>query len=123
VPETYWAYRYIEYVAAADVVQGYPGGNYRPEETVNRGQMAVYIARAVATPTGDAGVPEVPEGTPPTFPDVTASNDWAWCFRYVEFIAGLDIVQGYLDGTYRPANVVTRDQMAVYIARAFELSP
>jgi hypothetical protein len=29
------------------------------------------------------------------------------------------IVQGQPDGTYRPANEVTRDQMAVYVVRAF----
>ena len=31
------------------------------------------------------------------------------------------IVQGYLDGYYYPEAIVTRDQMAVYIARAFQL--
>jgi len=30
--------------------------------------------------------------------------------------------QGYDDGTYRPDSEVTRDQMAVYVARAFELA-
>jgi PKD repeat protein len=117
----HWAYRYIEYCAGAEIVQGYPDGAYHPDETVNRGQMAVYVARSVATPTGDAGVPDVPAGTPPTFSDVTADNEWAWCHKYVEYCATADIVQGYWDGTYRPGEAVTRDQMAVYIQRAFEL--
>jgi hypothetical protein len=30
-------------------------------------------------------------------------------------------VNGYGDGLYHPERPVTRDQMAVYIARAFEL--
>jgi hypothetical protein len=33
------------------------------------------------------------------------------------------VVQGYEDGTYQPLWPVTRDQMAVYVARAFELLP
>ena len=33
------------------------------------------------------------------------------------------VVQRYDDGLYRPEIVVTRDQMAVYVARAFELLP
>jgi hypothetical protein len=33
------------------------------------------------------------------------------------------VVQGYPNGTYRPANPVTRDQMAVYVARGFQLLP
>jgi uncharacterized repeat protein (TIGR02543 family) len=45
----YWAYKYIEYAHDRGVVQGYWDG-YHPEETVNRAQMAVYVARAFALP-------------------------------------------------------------------------
>jgi hypothetical protein len=31
------------------------------------------------------------------------------------------VVQGYPDGLYRPQRRVTRDQMTVYVARAFGL--
>jgi PKD repeat protein len=117
----HWAYRYIEYCASEDIVQGYPGGGYHPDDVVNRGQMAVYVARAVATPTGEAGVPEPSGGADPMFSDVTAGNDWAWCYKHVEYIAGLGIVQGYGDGAYHPEREVTRDQMAVYVQRAFDL--
>jgi M6 family metalloprotease-like protein len=117
VDATHWAYRYVEYCYANDLVQGYPSGAYHPDEVVNRGQMAVYMSRAVAG--GDEAVPEHIGGA--TFDDVTEANDWAWCYRHVEYCAAQGIVQGYWDGTYRPANDVTRDQMAVYVARAFEL--
>jgi hypothetical protein len=63
--QPYWAYDYIEYSAANDIVQGYWDGTYHPEEPVSRAQMAVYIARAVAG--GDGGVPEPTGG--PTFPE------------------------------------------------------
>jgi Tol biopolymer transport system component len=113
----HWAYRYIEYCAGNDLVQGYTDGSYHPDEAVNRGQMAVYIARAVAG--GDDAVPADTDG--PTFTDVTGANDWAWCYDYVEYCAAAGIVQGYSDSTYHPENPVTRDQMAVYVARAFGL--
>jgi hypothetical protein len=116
VPPDHWAYRYVEYCAAHGIVQGY-GDGYHPDEGVDRAQMAVYVARAVAG--GDEAVPEDTDGA--TFTDVTGTNDWAWCYRYVEYCAAEGIVQGYWDGTYRPGTEVTRDQMAVYIARAFGL--
>jgi hypothetical protein len=116
----HWAYRHVEYCAGADIVQGYPGGAYHPDEVVNRGQMAVYIARAMVTPSGDAGLPDPPSGAP-TFTDVTAGNGWSWCYRHVEYCYVQGVVQGYWDGTYHPEREVTRDQMAVYVARAFEL--
>jgi hypothetical protein len=117
VPADYWAYPWIEYAVSAHVIQGYPGGAYHPDEVVNRGQMAVYVARAAAG--GDEAVPEDAGGA--AFSDVTETNEWAWCYRYVEYCAASGVVQGYADGTYRPHLAVSRDQMAVYIARAFDL--
>jgi Tol biopolymer transport system component len=115
--EAHWAYPYVECCAAEGIVQGYWDGTYRPDEVVNRGAMAVYVARAVAG--GDAAVPADTDGA--AFTDVTEANDWSWCYRYVEYCATNGIVQGYPDGTYRPQLDVTRDQMAVYVARAFGL--
>jgi PKD repeat protein len=117
----HWAYRYVEYVKEQKVVQGYTDGSYQPDVVVDRGQMAVYIARSVATPTGEEGVPPVPIGAPATFSDVTADSEWAWCLKHVEYIAHLGVVQGYDGGTYHPEWAVTRDQMAVYVQRAFQL--
>jgi len=118
VPTDDWAYKYVEYCYGQAVVQGYWDG-YHPDETVNRAQMAVYIARAIATPTGEAGIPDPP--AEPTFPDVTATNEWAWCYRHVEYIHAAAVTRGYPDGLYHPEYPCTRDQMAVYVARAFGL--
>jgi uncharacterized repeat protein (TIGR01451 family) len=115
----HWAYRYIEYAVGEGAVIGYPDGSYRPAEQVNRGQMAVYIARVLVRPAGDAGIPEPPDS--PTFSDVTSTNDWAWCYPHVEYVAGQGVVAGFPNGTYRPEMNVTRDQMAVYVTRAFRL--
>ncbi|HUW13197.1 MAG TPA: S-layer homology domain-containing protein, partial [Anaerolineae bacterium] len=120
VSTDYWAYKYIEYAAEHNVVGGYPEGLYRPNEPVNRGQMAVFIARALVTPSGDAAV--LPGPAEPTFPDVTSSNAWSWCYDHVEHIAEKGVTQGYAyDGNYHPEYICSRDQMAVYIQRAFNL--
>jgi len=44
-----------------------------------------------------------------------------WAFKYVEYCHAHGIVNGYSDGTYQPGAVVTRDQMAVFVTRAFQL--
>jgi hypothetical protein len=119
VPTDYWAYKYVEYCYGQRVVHGYWDG-YHPEEIVNRGQMAVYIARAIATPTGEAGIPDPP--AQPSFPDVTSTNEWAWCYRHVEYIHAAGVARGYPDGLYHPGYTCTRDQMAVYVAKAFGLT-
>jgi hypothetical protein len=113
VPTGYWAFRYVEYCHDRGVVGGYADG-YRPEEIVNRAQMAVYVSRAIAG--GDGGVPPGP-GTA-SFPDVPTTQ---WAFRYIEYCKANGVVGGYPDGSYHPDEAVNRAQMAVYVARAFAL--
>jgi hypothetical protein len=114
----HWAYKYVEYAHDQGIVQGYPDGNYQPALTVDRGQMAVYLARAIATPTGEAGVPD-PGCTSPVFPDVACDF---WARKYIQYIKAEGVTGGYLDGLYHPEYPVTRDQMAVYVARGFGLA-
>jgi Tol biopolymer transport system component len=118
VPLDHWAYDYIEYAAAENVVQGYPAGDYRPLLDVTRGQMAVYVARAMVAPYGEDGLADYIPADPRSFPDVPSDH---WAYTHVEYCVENDIVSGYGDGLYHPESVVTRDQMAVYIARAFDL--
>jgi hypothetical protein len=113
VPTDHWAFRYIEACTAQGIVYGYGDGTYQPEETVNRAQMAVYVARALLGGGDPWEAPEVP-----AFADVPAEH---WAYRHVELCAALGIVEGYPDGLYHPEDQVTRDQMAVYVARAFRL--
>jgi hypothetical protein len=118
VPSTHWAYKHIEYAVAKNVVKGYDDGTYKPDLVVDRGQMAVFVARAMVTPGGDAGIPDpVP---PASFPDVSTGF---WAYKYVEYIAqpSVAVTKGYPDSNYHPEYVCTRDQMAVYVARAFKL--
>jgi hypothetical protein len=122
VGEDYWAYRYIEYCHDKGLVAGYPDGTYQPLTDVDRGQMAVFIARAMADPVGEVGLAGYVPPATPTFPDVTPTDDWSWAFRYVEYIAEQKVAGGYTDGWYHPERTVTRDQMAVYMARAFHLA-
>jgi hypothetical protein len=119
VAPDYWAYPYIEFAYAQKVVQGYPDGSYGPTIPVTRAQMAVFIARAVS-PLADR--PDLPSYyQPPVAPDFSDVPTDYWAFKYIEYCRSQGIVAGYADGSYRPEDVVTRDQMAVYIARAFEL--
>jgi hypothetical protein len=99
-------------------VTGYRDGLYHPERTVDRGQMAIFIARAIAG--GDAYVPRQVD-RPVYFADLTSAIR-PECYKYVEFLAQAGIVKGYPDHRYRPELTCTRDQIAVYVARAFELT-
>ncbi len=46
VPRDFWAYGYVEYLAAASVASGHCDGTYRPHSPCTRAEAAVYLARA-----------------------------------------------------------------------------
>jgi uncharacterized repeat protein (TIGR02543 family) len=120
VPVDHWAFKYIEFARSQQIVEGYPDGTYKPEVALDRGQMAVFIARAIATPTDRPGLTSYTPPPTPTFSDVPTSF---WSARFIEYIAQptVGVAHGYPDGVYRPEYACTRDQMAVYVARAFGL--
>jgi len=118
-------YKYVEYAHANEIAFGYPSdGLYHPEYEVDRGQMAVFIARAMVTPIGEPGMSTYVPPLIPTFADVTPDplDPYQACYKYVEYIAERGVTHGYPDGLYHPEYVVTRGLMAIYVARAFNLT-
>ena len=81
-------------------------------------ELAVFVARSTVFPLGEAGLAAL---TPPTtsFPDVPTDF---WAFKHIEYLNQNGVVVGYPDGLYHPEITVSRDQMAVFIARAFQLT-
>jgi len=63
----------------------------------------------------DGGAGQVAHLAAPLFPDVPFGF---WANREIELCADAGIVTGYDDSYYRPESPVSRDQMAVFIARA-----
>jgi len=120
VPPDHWAFRHIEYVKAQQIAAGYRDGTYQPTLALDRAQMAVFVARAIVPLSERPDLPSYSPPTTPFFPDVTQDS---WAYRFVEYLAqdSVGVIQGYLDGLYHPERPCTRDQMAVYVARAFEL--
>ncbi len=108
-----WAADWIEEAHQEGIVNGYSDGNYHPADPVNRAQMTKFVLLA----KHGAGY------TPPSFdtysfPDI-ADN---WAADWIEEAHQEGIVNGYSDGNYHPADPVNRAQMAVFLARGFDLA-
>ncbi len=123
VPVGSWAYSFVETVLHNGITSGCGAGLYCPAATVTRWQMAVFIALARA---GGADIPT--EGTIPGKGDFDCSPggtsvfadvppDDAGC-RHVHAIAASGITAGCGSDAYCPSGLVTRWQMAVFMARA-----
>ncbi len=109
VPSDHPFYTEIGKLSAWAVTLGCGGGNYCPEQSVNREQMAAFIMRA----RGEYSPP-----TPPTqrFNDVPPANPF---YHFIDRLAVLQITQGCSANPplYCPSNLVLREQMAGFLIR------
>jgi hypothetical protein len=82
---------------------------YCPQDPVTRGQMAAFLERALG----------LPPATSAPFSD-TEGHTFA---SSINAIAEAGITTGCAEGLYCPEELVSREQMASFLARAFELAP
>ena len=111
-PDAWWA-PYVERLAEMRVTQGCATGpaRYCPNQSVTRGQMSTFIARAFdLEPAPTAGFFD-------TFGHVHAAN--------IDALAGAGITAGCATepARYCPDDPVTRGQMSTFLARALRLVP
>ncbi|WP_052380408.1 S-layer homology domain-containing protein, partial [Paenibacillus camerounensis] len=107
----HWAKTEIELLAGKLILNGTGAGNFAPQQTVSRAEFAAMLVRSLGL-LPDAAADAA------AFSDVPAG---AWFAADAQAAAGLGLVQGYADGTFRPEAPVTREQLAVMAARALKL--
>jgi hypothetical protein len=117
VPQTSIYAPWIEELARRGLTAGCGGGNYCPDASVTRAQMAVFLLN---TAYGPGYVPPPATGT--AFDDVPAGSfaaDW------IEDLVARGITAGCSASPplYCPANPITRGQMATFIVITFALQP
>lgn len=106
-----WNAQQIQALVNANIVQGYSDNTYRPNDLVNRGQMANYIARGMAGGIANVTAPKVA-----TFTDVLQTDA---LYPGINYCKWQNVVGGYTPTTFAPQNNVSRGQMAVFIYRGF----
>lgn len=100
---------YISYLVNKNIIKGYDNNLFKPNKHVTRGDAALMIARAL-----DLNI----EKRDTDFTDVNRSIAASGA---IQSAIKEGIINGYSDKTFRPSEVVTRGQMASFLARAFKL--
>ena len=100
----------IEAIAGAGFTTGcsFPAVFFCPSQTVTRGQMASFLSRAFSLPVA----------TTDFFTDDSGSHE-----ADINRIAEAGITTGLGNGLYGPLELVSREQMASFLARAMGLAP
>ncbi len=113
VPIGSFAADWIEQLAVEGITSGCGNGNYCPDATITRAQMAIFLLRGEH---GSIYAPPTATGT--VFGDVPLGS---FAVDWIEQLALEAITSGCGGGNYCPDNSVTRAEMAVFLVRAFGL--
>lgn len=100
----------ITYVQAEGIVNGYPDGTFRPDQTINRAEFLKIVVHALVgqEPLEHAGT---------CFSDVASG---VWFYPYVCYAQRMEFVGGYPDGSFKPEQEISFVEAAKIISIAYE---
>ncbi|OAB35940.1 DUF2252 family protein [Paenibacillus glacialis] len=106
----HWAKAEIELLAGKRIIQGTSTQTFSPDKSMTRAEFTVMLANAMALKDNASSG---------SFLDVSAA---AWYAGAVGAANQAGIITGFADGGFHPDKAITREQMAVMIVKAAELS-
>jgi hypothetical protein len=92
-------------------IKGYVDGTMKPDNNITRAEMAAILHRILKDTLGD------PKGK--AWPDVKNSY---WAKESIEAVTGWGLMVGLPDGSFGPAGLLTRAEMATIISRWTKLA-
>lgn len=99
VSTDFWAFDYIADLAERGVIKGYDDGSFQPMRSVSRAEWAKIMVDAAGLTASDNNV---------YYTDMSAEH---WANKHVN--AARNYLTGYKDGTFRPNQAATREDVAV----------
>lgn len=107
----------ISYLVDNDIVQGYSDGTFKPDKMINRAEFTKIIIRTLldydpekdTTASGSYSSADLP------FSDI---RNGEWYIPYIRKAVKSNIISGYPDGTFRPANPINLAEALKIIANA-----
>lgn len=111
VGTNHWAYNAIVWATNNGYAEGYPGGAFRPSQSVTREEMVVFLWRAAGKPTGYSST------NLNAYTDGYNVHDWAQ--NAMRWALGYGVLSGQnsvgLGGTIAPRAVAYRSEVAVTV--------
>ncbi|WP_309122425.1 S-layer homology domain-containing protein [Paenibacillus sp.] len=113
-----WFADVVATAAEAELVNGYPDGAFRPNDTVTRAEMAAMLVRATAFATGTTPQMTIAPGQIEAALSGFADRHLlAWEKTYMAIVVKSGIVEGMAETTLAPNGLATRAQAAVMLKR------
>nr|WP_283809120.1 immunoglobulin-like domain-containing protein [Tumebacillus amylolyticus] len=105
-----WAQDAILQAKTLGLMSGDPSGNFRPLDTITRQELAVILTNLM-------NLKRDPESVS-SYKDVTSAQ---WGVSYIEAVKNAGFMTGDGNDTFRPDDMITREELAIVLARAAKL--
>jgi hypothetical protein len=109
-----WYSNNIAYLEKYNIISGYDNGTFKPNDSITRAEFIAMCTRFYEL-FDDISVYSVN-----IFTDV---NEDYWAASYIFADSGMDWINGYDDGTFRPDNMITRAEVVAIINRVLGRVP
>ncbi|PDO09173.1 MAG: hypothetical protein BLM47_14090 [Candidatus Reconcilbacillus cellulovorans] len=103
----HWGQATVEELASKLILNGTDAGRFEPDRNITRAEFAALIVRTLGLSVNTAG--EV------GFSDVDSS---AWYADEIRTAYQAGLIEGYEDGTFRPNQSISREELAALVIRA-----
>ncbi len=115
VSSEYWASGFINAVSEKKIMNAFSDGNFKPDQTMNRAQVATMISRILNMDKKEENYGEWAA----SFTDVPADH---WAFRYIEIAKKLQLLPSSYQTQFHPDYAVTRAEAAWMIEALSKIS-
>lgn len=106
----HWAKADVELLASKFIVQGKSETNFTPDQSITRAEFAALLVRSLGLKEDSSAL---------AFNDVDTNS---WYAGVVGAAVKAKLIEGFEDGSFRPEAQITREQVAVMIARALAMT-
>ncbi|MEC0180297.1 S-layer homology domain-containing protein [Paenibacillus peoriae] len=106
----HWAEKAIDTFVKLQIIKGYGDGQFKPNGNITRAEFAMLISRAF----------DISGGADHSAAMSDISSHWAK--EAIEKLANAGVIGGYGDGTFKPNQTISREEMAIILSRIVNLS-
>ncbi|MBH5319632.1 InlB B-repeat-containing protein [Paenibacillus sp. GSMTC-2017] len=106
----HWANTAIQDMGSRMIISGKGNASFYPDQEITRAEFAAIIVRAL-------GLKPVQGASP--FSDIDAND---WYNEEIQTAYAYKLISGFEDGTFRPMDMITREQAMVIIAKAMKIT-
>ncbi|WP_008312477.1 cistern family PEP-CTERM protein [Leptolyngbya sp. PCC 6406] len=109
VSRSHWAWEYIQELSSLNILAGYPDGDYRPDQQVNRGELAAIVSRAFE-------YSQIRESV--SFTDISTNY---WGYNAAQAAYQLGFLETLTGNAFQPQASLTRAAALLAIANGLEI--